>query len=425
MKYHLLLGTIRSHFNIKCESIPEELPGGRFQKNGRQGRKRPNSFFRLTPQSKFPRIPPFTRFVTVTSSGSLQTLGRCGDTPVKTKMPGYKTHITASSILGAALGGISFLGGGVDVSSAIYGGALCAIGGMVPDIDSKTSTSFRKCLAIISGFSSLLLVSRLRDFMLDPETVALIGGGNFVLCWFFVGGIIRKTTNHRGMCHSIPMAILTGEIAFLLSSEGVNERVFCGCAAALGVLCHLVLDEFYSVQVKGVSIKVKKSLGSALKLVNFDDKKASFFMLLLLGLVTFVTVREPVWSEQVTQKETAKHVKKFGKEELRQIQDDNAGVYDLSVVEWAMKNDLQIRPRRSGNRKWKELGNLLSSPESEENTERSRRHQRKRVTAQNRPSSFGNPQWSAQILEQISSDDGTNADGSGVSFELDKSSDRH
>lgn len=278
-------------------------------------------------------------------------------------MPGYRTHISASSVVGIALGGVSFFCGKIDLMTSIYGGALCAIGGMIPDIDSKTSESFRKCLAIVAGFSSLLIVSRLRDFPMDPQSVAIIGGGNFVLVWFFLGNLIKKMTVHRGMCHSIPMAVLVGEIIFLLSSGGINERLYCAVSALIGVMVHLILDEFYSVQISR-GVKIKKSLGSAMKLVNFDNLKASAFILILLGFVTYLTIHEPVWSENFTKREKEKTtLKNFGKEGLEQIQTRNADIYDLSVVEWVAQNDMTLRPKSPNNPKWRELEQLLNSPQ--------------------------------------------------------------
>lgn len=279
-------------------------------------------------------------------------------------MPGYKTHIAASSICGTVVGGVSFFFGHIDPVTSIYGGALCAIGGIVPDIDSENSTSFRKCLAIIAGFSSLLLVSRLRDYLLDPQAVAIIGGGNFIFAWFFLGGIIRKATVHRGMCHSIPMAILTGEITFLLSSGSMNERLYCGGSMVIGVLVHLVLDEFFSIQVKRGSIKLKKSLGSALKIVNFDDKKGSLIMLGILAVFTVLCVNEPVWTEDLPEKGTPEYIAQHENEELRIIQKKNPDLYDLSVIQWALDNNLQIRPKNQNNRKWKSIRDTLSTLDS-------------------------------------------------------------
>ncbi len=311
-------------------------------------------------------------------------------------MPGYKTHITASSICGTVLGGTSFLFGHIDPVTSIYGGCLCAIGGIIPDIDSEKSTSFKKCLAIIAGFSSLMLVSRLRDYILDPQAVAIIGGGNFLFAWFFLGGIIRKATVHRGMCHSLPMAVLTGEITFLLSSGKMNERLYCGAAMAIGVLLHLVLDEFYSVQVKLGGVKVKKSLGSALKIFNFDDKGGSFIMLGILGFFTFLCVNEPVWTEDLPKMGTPEFVVQHGKEELSVIQKNNPELYDLSVVQWALENNMVIRPKNQNNRKWEQMRTALSAYDTNQRD----------ISATSKMGSPDQPNGTAaSILEFLSSED--------------------
>lgn len=325
-------------------------------------------------------------------------------------MPGYRTHITASAICGTAVSGISYIFGNVDLTTSIYGGILCAIGGIVPDIDSETSTSFRRCMLIVAGFPSLLLVSRMRDYILDPQTVAIIGGGNFLFVWFVLGALIRKATVHRGMCHSIPMAALTGEIAYLLSSGGVNERLYCGMAAAIGVLLHLLLDEFCSVQVKKGTVRVKKSIGSALKIVNFENKKATFCMFAILGFFTFLIVRESAWSQSFVQSGTIEYTRQNAKDYLEFIQHSNPEIYDLSVVKWALDNDIQIKPRTSNNSKWKDLKKLFSNDDyssSEHNSSNEGSAQRKNLK--------GISDWGEPILRVISSGDGVepeNFDGS-------------
>ena len=143
--------------------------------------------------------------------------------------------------------------------------------------------------------------------------------------------------------------------------------------ALIGVLVHLVLDEFYSFQVKDGTLKVKKSLGSALKLLNFDDKKGTFVMLAFVGMVTFVAVHEPVWNEiqveQANEEESTERIKYSGGEDLRLIQRESPDLFDIAAVEWAVRNDLIISPRTEDNRKWQQLQYLLSgtnsnSPES-------------------------------------------------------------
>lgn len=292
-------------------------------------------------------------------------------------MPGYRTHLSVSSAVGTALSAGSWFFGGVSLPSAMMAGSLCAVGGLVPDIDSKTSESFRKCLAIVAGFSSLLLVSRLRDFSLDAESVAMIGGGNFVLIWFFIGGLIKKTTVHRGMCHSVPMAVIAGDIIFLLSSGPAATRLFNAFAIFLGVMIHLTLDEFYSFEVDKSNllpgVNVKKSFGSAIKLIDFDHRFSTAFFYTILFVLTNIAINEPVWTEGVAADSSAAASQEElrGKRDIELIQKKYSHLYDLSVLEWVADNDLLLKPAAANNPKWAELERLLNiSSDTETKTAR-------------------------------------------------------
>src|SRR5262249_4988161 len=76
-------------------------------------------------------------------------------------------------------------------------------------------------------------------------------------------------TVHRGMFHSIPALLIAGLLVFLLyQSPSLALRVFLAGAMMLGFLSHLVLDELCSVNFSGVSFRLNKYAGSALKFVS-------------------------------------------------------------------------------------------------------------------------------------------------------------
>ena len=95
-------------------------------------------------------------------------------------------------------------------------------------------------------------------------------GGAMVLLLirFGVGAWIKKVTVHRGMIHSIPMAILVGEITFFAVTGTVEVRILKAAALTMGYLSHLVLDEIYSIDSTGEKLRLKKSFGTALKWTN-------------------------------------------------------------------------------------------------------------------------------------------------------------
>ena len=89
-----------------------------------------------------------------------------------------------------------------------------------------------------------------------------------LLIRFGIGSWIKKITVHRGMIHSIPMAILAGELTFFLVTGTVPERFVKAAALTVGYLSHLILDEIYSIDSTGRKLRLKKSFGTALKWTN-------------------------------------------------------------------------------------------------------------------------------------------------------------
>ena len=83
---------------------------------------------------------------------------------------------------------------------------------------------------------------------------------------YVVSEVFKRLTVHRGMYHSIPAMLVAGLCVYLAyHSPDRNIRVLLGCGVMLGFLSHLVLDEIYSVDWRGMKPKLKSSAGSAVK----------------------------------------------------------------------------------------------------------------------------------------------------------------
>ena len=65
---------------------------------------------------------------------------------------------------------------------------------------------------------------------------------------------------------------------------------------SVGYLIHLTLDEIYSVDFSGV--KIRRSFGSALKPMDFDQIPASCLVLFITGMAWFWTASYSVaWNQ--------------------------------------------------------------------------------------------------------------------------------
>ncbi|MEF3691837.1 MAG: metal-dependent hydrolase [Candidatus Moraniibacteriota bacterium] len=123
----------------------------------------------------------------------------------------------------------------------------------------------------------------------DWLRMLLISFSVFGLVRFGGGYIFEKFTNHRGMFHSIPAAVLFGLLTiWLLNRFSIfqEQKLFIGLAISVGYLGHLILDEIYSsVNLKGGSILPKQSLGGALKFYSSSKWASLSFYILIFVLV--------------------------------------------------------------------------------------------------------------------------------------------
>jgi hypothetical protein len=179
-------------------------------------------------------------------------------------MAGFKTHITVSSVLGVGYGGAAYFAYGVPWPTCVLAGGLCGVSGMLPDIDSDSGTPLHESMAFAAAVVPMMLLHRLRHWGLSPESMILVGAAVYLLIRFGVTALLKRYTVHRGMFHSLPAAVIFGEIAFLLASgENVYLRLYTAGAVMLGYLSHLLLDEIYSFQWRHGRVRLKESFGTA------------------------------------------------------------------------------------------------------------------------------------------------------------------
>ena len=137
---------------------------------------------------------------------------------------------------------------------------------MLPDLDSDSGVPVREMFGLAAVVLPLLLIPRLVHMDMSREAIlaALLFG--YVFIRYVVANVFRRLTVHRGMYHSLPAMLIAGLIVYLgYHSPDRNIRLLLAGGVMLGFLSHLVLDEIYSVDIRGLKIKLKSSAGSAVK----------------------------------------------------------------------------------------------------------------------------------------------------------------
>jgi hypothetical protein len=198
-------------------------------------------------------------------------------------MANFKTHLSVASTLSGILA-IGCLEAGIAApKEVVMYFAAGSMGGILPDIDSDYSTPLQIMFSIFAVVLAFLTVFS------QAGAYSIV---ELSLLWLFVYASIRymacrlfaRFTVHRGTFHSLLAALffwfLTTALTYHVFALSPLHAWLTGGFVGLGYVIHLGLDELYSVDLMGTSIK--RSFGTALKVVSFTDIKAT----LVLGLAT-------------------------------------------------------------------------------------------------------------------------------------------
>jgi hypothetical protein len=214
-------------------------------------------------------------------------------------MAKFKTHIGLGVFIGVA-----FVVAGLIYSLfltpelAVWIFLAVLVGSFLPDLDMDEGIPFQILFGLLgAGMAGLVFFNFYEGGEKQLKILILIPALIFILIRFGAGYVFERFTNHRGMFHSVPAAILFGllTIWFLhLFSILIGQELIIGSAVAIGYIGHLILDEAYSaVNLHGHSIFPKQSLGNALKFCSASRISTLVFYFFLFALaVTLPETRE-------------------------------------------------------------------------------------------------------------------------------------
>ena len=184
-------------------------------------------------------------------------------------MAGFRTHITVSSALGIGVGAAAVQPLGFPTDTAILAAGLTAVGGMLPDLDSDSGIPIREMFGLAAVVLPLTLIPRLAHMHVTQEGILAAILFGYLAIRYLGSRVFKHFTVHRGMFHSIPGMLIAGLVIYLgYHSPDRRLRVLLGTGVVLGFLSHLVLDELYSVDLRGMKVKLNKFAGTAVKFVS-------------------------------------------------------------------------------------------------------------------------------------------------------------
>lgn len=189
-------------------------------------------------------------------------------------MANFNTHFVVAASVSAVVSGTLLSMEVVAPEQAVIAFILGTLGGLLPDIDSDHSTSIDVGFNVISLLMTILAVF-IKSSTYSIVEMLVLAGVVFAGIRYGLIGIFRQTSKHRGMFHSIPVALIWGASMAIIMHLffGLNALVawIYGFMISMGYLVHLTLDEVYSVDLGNK--RMKKSFGSALKFGMFKNQQ--------------------------------------------------------------------------------------------------------------------------------------------------------
>ena len=244
-------------------------------------------------------------------------------------MAGFKTHIATSTVVGLGYGGAAYATFHVSDESCMVAAGLCSVAGILPDLDSDSGQTVREITGFAAAVIPLLLLDQLRAYGLNHEEVILAGGCLYIIMRFGLAGILKRLTVHRGMWHSIPAAIVAGLVtSFLCDCPELFERLLKVIAVVLGYMTHLVLDEIYSFEAFRGRFRIKKSLGTALKVWNPNSLWSNISVYAALIVLSVF-----LWNDPVLRGGPESPVHTFAREAVDQVLGTDDNGYDSDMLD--------------------------------------------------------------------------------------------
>lgn len=201
-------------------------------------------------------------------------------------MAGFRTHVTVSGVLGIVYGGVAVQPLGYSTEAGLLAAAITGVGGMLPDLDSDYGVPIREMFSLAAVVLPLMLIHRLRHAGLSPEGLLAVLLFGYIVIRYGAAQILRRLSVHRGMFHSIPAMFIAGLCVYLAYfSDDRSLRVLFGCGVMIGFLSHLILDEVYSVDWRGMKPRLKSSAGTAFKFGSSSVPATATCYLILGGLL--------------------------------------------------------------------------------------------------------------------------------------------
>lgn len=205
-------------------------------------------------------------------------------------MANFNTHLGVAAVGSGMLATLCLQVGFVDAKDAILLASMGVLGGILPDIDLHYSHPSRILFSVLGIVVTFLWIFAAENH-LSILQLWCAGLGIYMIVRYPFWALFQKLTVHRGSIHSVAAALLFALIVTALSYHVFAKpdfiSWFTGMFVFLGFILHLLLDEIYSVDFMGH--RLKRSFGTALKLIDSKEHISSAVIIISIFIVWFLT----------------------------------------------------------------------------------------------------------------------------------------
>ncbi len=214
-------------------------------------------------------------------------------------MANFNTHLNGAFAVSGTLGLTVYKAGLINDSGFLMCVALGTAGGLLPDLDSDHSTPIKLGFNLAAFIFAFGLVMHWRS-ELSLVSLMLLWLAGYGFMRYVVFQLFTSMTVHRGVIHSVPYMAILGLGLTCLSYYGLHNPLtiswFYGLFLFGGAIVHLSLDEMYSVNLSGMTLK--RSAGTAMKFYQHKDKWWYLLLYVLLALLVFAAPPfAPFWEQ--------------------------------------------------------------------------------------------------------------------------------
>jgi hypothetical protein len=224
-------------------------------------------------------------------------------------MANFNTHFAVSAVGSGMLATLCLQIGFVGTQDALLLACAGVVGGILPDIDLHYSYPSRILFSLLGIMMSFLWVFTAKNQMGILQLWGA-GLGIYLFVRFPLWTLFQRFSVHRGAIHSINAALLFSLGSAALSHHLFEKSDFTAWLLALfiflGFILHLVLDEIYSVDFMGH--RLKRSFGTALKLIDFKEPLASMSIAIAGGIAWYFSPDAGEFLDTLFSKETYQHI---------------------------------------------------------------------------------------------------------------------